>query len=104
MDDLFPTLAVTAFKHAVLASTLPPCLPSDIPFSEAQTHFSLRLQEDKRLGFAFDGGVEYGILLTIRQIGNIHVISTTNREIRPVRAWNKLSRLFSLFFATDDWY
>ena len=54
------------------------------PFSRSADAPSPYPQEDGRLGFAFDGGVAYGILLTIRQVDNPRVLGTTNREIRPV--------------------
>jgi hypothetical protein len=60
----------------------PPPAPFISPFFSCIHIFQ---KEDGRLGFAFDGGVAYGILLTIRQVDNPRVLGTTNRDIRPVR-------------------
>eukprot|EP00049_Salpingoeca_infusionum_P027833 m.34558 g.34558 ORF g.34558 m.34558 type:complete len:634 (+) comp9778_c0_seq2:203-2104(+) len=42
----------------------------------------LERNHEGRLGFAFDGGVNHGVMLAVRAVGDMKIISTTHRELR----------------------
>ncbi|EDQ86766.1 uncharacterized protein MONBRDRAFT_33631 [Monosiga brevicollis MX1] len=51
--------------------------------ANAQIQTVVLARRDGRLGFSFKGGIEFGVLLSVREVEHVDIISTTNRGLKP---------------------